>query len=72
MRKRDYASFDQYIIETFTSSGKSKHSSAPNFWVKLIHALNTCQQLMLKLSFAISACFSAQKPEPVLPGWGFN
>lgn len=61
-----YVSFDQWIVEAFTMSAWFKCSCAPNFSVKLVHARSACQQLMLKLSFAISARLSAQKWGPCL------
>lgn len=67
-----YGSFDQWIVETFTMSAWFKCSCAPNFSVKLVHALSACQQLMLKLSFAISARLSGQKWGPVFARVGFN
>lgn len=42
-----------------------------NIWVKLIHAPRACQQLMLKLSLAISLRLSAHKWGPALAGVEF-
>lgn len=69
----DYVGFDQWIVEAFSALGRSKCSSAANFWVKF----NTCPEclsaayveaviryLRPSLSPEVGACLGR--------GWGFN